>query len=81
MKVPSALTEYLGNVDMRSVFQPSGSFFDEDFENFYHEAWLVLMLRGIAWFMSQNPMVHTPVRTGGVIPSSFWDNQRPVWII
>jgi hypothetical protein len=48
----------------------------------YRDAWLVMMLRGIAWFKSQNTSGRpTPVRSGGAIPSSLWDNQRPVWII
>ena len=47
------------------------------------DAWLVMMLRGIAWFLSQKNKKgqSTPVRNGGAIPSSLWDNQRPVWII
>lgn len=48
----------------------------------YRDAWLVMMLRGIAWFKSQNTSGRlTPVRSGGAIPSSLWDNQRSVWII
>jgi hypothetical protein len=44
--------------------------------------WLVMMLRGIAWFTSQNTEgTLAPARSGGAIPSSLWDNQRPVWII
>jgi hypothetical protein len=48
----------------------------------YRDARLVMILRGIAWFKSQNTGGRpTPVRSGGAIPSSLWDNQRPVWII
>jgi hypothetical protein len=47
------------------------------------EAWHVMMLRGSAWFLSQKRKRGklTPVRSGGAIPSSLWDNQRPVWMI
>jgi hypothetical protein len=49
---------------------------------FNKDAWLVMMLRGIAWFMSQKARgTMTSASTGGAIPSSCWDNQKPVWII
>jgi hypothetical protein len=49
---------------------------------FYEDAWLVMMLRGIAWFMLKKKRERlAPVGSGGAIPSSCWDNQRPVWII
>ncbi|KAM0713445.1 hypothetical protein Q7P37_010407 [Cladosporium fusiforme] len=46
---------------------------------FYQEAWNVMMLRGMAWFWSTKRIGK---RAGEeAIPSSCWDNQRPVWII
>lgn len=40
------------------------------------EAWWMLMLRGIVWDLSCNCL-----NPGEPIPSSFYDNQRPVWIM
>jgi hypothetical protein len=42
------------------------------------EGWTVLMLRGIAWSRLTRRNSST---SGRAIPSSCWDNQRPVWII
>lgn len=42
------------------------------------DAWTVLMLRGIAWSMLTRRKSFV---TGQAIPSSCWENQRPVWII
>jgi hypothetical protein len=70
-----AFFEYLDGADLSH----SGRFHDG---RPYQDAWLVMMLRGITWFMSQKHSGKTrPVRRGAAIPSSRWDNQRPVWII
>jgi len=42
------------------------------------ECWTVLMLRGIAWSTLTR---RKSSASGQAIPSSCWDNQRPVWMI
>lgn len=47
-------------------------------EDQIHEAWWVLVVRGIAWGMSvwlENP------GEGTHVPSSFYDSQMPIWIM
>jgi hypothetical protein len=69
------ISRYLSNVGYYSVLSPA-------LQKLCNEAWLVMMLRGIAWFKSQNVRTKlSPVKSGGAIPSSCWDNQRPIWII
>jgi len=71
---PSGISRYLSDVGVYSELSLD--------PKLYNEAWLVMMLRGIAWFKSQNVRTKlSPVKSGGAIPSSCWGNQRPVWII
>jgi hypothetical protein len=72
-KRPGARAEYLERVGSDDIWANQVIFSD---------AWPVMMLRGFAWFAAKNKRGKlTPARRGGAIPSSFWDNQRPVWII
>jgi hypothetical protein len=43
------------------------------------EAWMVLMLRSLAWSMATTR--RKSFGSGRAIPSSCWDSQRPVWMI
>lgn len=51
----------------------------EHVHQYYIDAWLVMMLRGFSWTMSVTR--RKGAGSGEAIPSSCWDNQRPIWII
>jgi hypothetical protein len=69
-RMPDALMEYFRGVNCRMEKETC------------RDAWLVMMLRGIAWFAVKNKRGKlAPARSGSAIPSSLWDNQRPVWMI
>jgi hypothetical protein len=78
-KRKGGLDVYLVDVNLHMVRLPDGY---DSVSSLFHDAWFVLMLRVIAWFSLKNMEEKaTTVRSRGAIPSSCWDNQRPVWII